>query len=67
MGESIRRNAHENSLHVLGGEDTSSHQGNASFLPALCTKWCQRSDFNSNAKLQTQETQKRCTSSLGNG
>lgn len=61
MGESIRKNTHENSLHMLGGEDTSSHMGNAHFLPALFTKQCQRSDFNPNANLETQEIQKRCT------
>lgn len=60
MGESIRKNTHENSLHMLRGEDISSHKGNASFLPAPFTKQCQRSDFNPNVNLETQEIQKRC-------
>lgn len=66
-------NAHEkplmriHSLHILRGKDTSSHKGNASFLPALFTKQCQRSDFSSNVNLETWEIQKRCTQSLGNG
>lgn len=61
MGESVRKNIHENSLHMLRNKDTPSHKGNASLLPALFTEQCQRSDFNPNVNLEPQERDKRCT------